>query len=113
MQMEHLRRDFPEKIAIVRDNDDSAAIFGQRCLECFARRYVEMVSRLVQDEDIGLSVNQLGEGQTAALASRQDRNLLEDSFISKEEFRKEVPEHTIGNAARHFRRRLLKLVQHR
>ena len=55
------RDDRVEEVAVVRDEDDRVRIGGEIGLEPVARIEIEMVGRLVEEQQIGLPEQQLGE----------------------------------------------------
>ncbi len=58
-----------EEIAVVADNQDGAVIFGDHFLQQVQRFHVEIVRRLVQNEEIMRLGEQLGQQQPVLLTA--------------------------------------------
>jgi hypothetical protein len=69
IKREDLCRDLVEKESVVADRDDSAVVFVERCFESFARRNVEMVRRLVEDQDVLSRIDQLRKSEPSLFAA--------------------------------------------
>ena len=82
-ECEDLRRDLVEEEAIMANGDDGPVVFVQRGFECFARRDVEMVRRLVENQDILSLINELRERQPSLFAARKIANIFEDVFAKE------------------------------
>ena len=65
-------RQLVDKVSVVADRDQRSVVSGERVLERLARRYVEVVCRLVEDQKIHLSEHQLRKGETRAFTARED-----------------------------------------
>jgi len=65
--------DVVEKVTVVRDGDDCALVRVQKSLEPGDRGGVEVVGRLIQEQQVGLGEQQTRKGNTAALATTQQR----------------------------------------
>ena len=62
-----------EEVAVVGDGDDRAGVLLQRPLQPGHRLGVEVVRRLVEQQQVGLGEEQPAEGDPAPLAARQRR----------------------------------------
>ena len=70
-QLGHAIHDAVQKIAVVRDDEQGAFEILQRCFQDFGRGDIQVVRRLVEEEQVRLLQHQLGELQTAALATAE------------------------------------------
>ena len=61
--------DVVEEVAVVRDGDDRAGILGQVPLQPVDRFGVEVVRRLVEQQQVGLLQQQLAQGDAPPLAA--------------------------------------------
>ena len=66
-------RDALEQPAVVADQDDTGAHPGQLALQPLDTGQVEMVGRLVQQQDVGRGSQHAGQGGAACLAARKSR----------------------------------------
>ena len=73
IELEDPAGDVVEEVAIVRDRDDGAGIVLQEPLEPRDRFGVEVVGRLVEQQQIGRLQQQPAQRHAAALAARQRR----------------------------------------
>ena len=81
----YLRNQSIEKLAVVAD-DDSRAVEGvDSLLQHLLRCHVQVVGRLVEDEQVHRLKQQLYHSQTATLATRQHLHLLVDCLASEHE----------------------------
>mmetsp|Transcript_7679 Transcript_7679/g.31759 ORF Transcript_7679/g.31759 Transcript_7679/m.31759 type:complete len:393 (-) Transcript_7679:1454-2632(-) len=64
--------DLRDEVLVVRDADDGAVEVGDAVGEGLDGLEVEVVGRLVEDEDVGLDVRDGGERDARALAARED-----------------------------------------
>src|SRR5487761_1863138 len=71
VELENPASDLVEEIAVVRHRDDGAGIFGQKALQPSHRFGVEMVGRLVEQEQIGLLQQQAAQRDAAPFAARE------------------------------------------
>ena len=71
IELEHPGHDIVEEVAIVGDEDDVAGIIDQMAFEPRDAFGVEMVGRLVEQQDVGLFEQQLGQRDAATLAARE------------------------------------------
>ncbi len=71
VDLEHPRRDPVQDVAIVTDDDQAAAEGGQPLLEPDDGAEVQMVGRFIQDEQVGLGDEDLGERHPLGLAARE------------------------------------------
>jgi hypothetical protein len=69
--LEHPADDAVEEEAIVRDDDDRALVARERLLEPRDRLDVEVVGRLVEQQDVGVLEQRAAQRDAATLASRQ------------------------------------------
>ena len=78
LEGEDVRRDAVEEPAVVGDDDGAAGEVEQRVLERAQRVDVEVVGRLVEQQDVAAAAQQLREVDAVALAARElaDRLLL-------------------------------------
>ena len=75
IELENPAGDVVEEVAIVRDGDDRAGVVLQKPLEPGDRLRVEMVRRLVEQQEIGRLQQQPAQRHAAALAARQRRDI--------------------------------------
>src|SRR4029434_3658885 len=71
LEGEDVRRDPVQEPAIVADHDGAAGEVEQRLLERAQRVDVEVVRRLVEEEDVAAAAEQLCEVDAVALAARE------------------------------------------
>ena len=71
IEFQNPARHIVEEVAIVGDEDDAAFIFAQRVLQPLHRLRVEMVGRLVEQENVGRVEQELAQRHAAALAARE------------------------------------------
>jgi hypothetical protein len=71
IELEHPVDDIVEEVAIVGDEDDVARIVDQMLLQPGDALGVEVVGRLVEQQDVGLFEQQLGQRDAALLAAGQ------------------------------------------
>ncbi len=64
-----------EEVAVVRDGDDGALVFLQEALEPRDRLRVEMVGRLVEQQQVGRLEQQAAQRDAAPLAARERRDV--------------------------------------
>src|SRR4051812_32678731 len=76
LEREHVRRDAVEEPAIVGDDHRAAGEAEQRLLERAERVDVEVVRRLVEQQQVAAGAQQLGQVQAVALAAGQLGDLL-------------------------------------
>ena len=69
IQLRHLRRDVLKEVAIVADDDAGKGLAGQQFFQPFDPGQVEMVRRLVEQQQIGLLDEGFGDGQPFAPAA--------------------------------------------
>ena len=84
LKRQDLRRDLIEKKAVVADRDDRSGILIEGVFECLASRYVEVVGRLIEDQDIFLRIDQLRERKPSLFAAGKIRNKFENIFAEKQ-----------------------------
>src|SRR5208282_560450 len=63
-----------EEVAVMGDRDHGAVILGEKALEPGDRFRIEMVGRLVEEQEIGMLKQQPAEGHPAALPARKGRD---------------------------------------
>ena len=71
IELEDPAGDVVEEVAVVGDDQDRAGIVAQMAFEPVDRLGVEMVGRLVEQQQVGLVEQQLAQRDAAALAARQ------------------------------------------
>src|SRR4051812_36778720 len=71
IELEHPVHDMVEEVAVVGDEDDVARIVDEMLLEPLHALGVEMVGRLVEQDDVGLLEQQAGERHAPLLAARK------------------------------------------
>src|SRR5207253_3238618 len=81
---DYLGDDLVEEIAVVADDDDRAGEFVERGFERLAGGDVEMVCGLVEDEDVLLRIDKLGEGEPSLFAARKVPDLLLNVLADEE-----------------------------
>src|SRR5437870_3605173 len=78
VERENLRPDAIKEVAIVADRDYRALVGVQRFFQCFARRNVEMVCRLVEHEHVDSRIDQFCERQSSLLSAGE----IADVFVN-------------------------------
>ncbi len=73
---EDVRRDAIEEPAVVRDHDGAAGEVEQRLFERAQRVDVEVVGRLVEQQQVAAALQQLGQVQAIALSARERADFL-------------------------------------
>ena len=73
------------------DHEDGAAVFQEPVFEEFERFRIEVIGRLVQDQDIGGEDEELRQQQAIALTARQGADRRQDSVRRKEESPEDNP----------------------
>ena len=68
-EVPHARGDFVDQIVVVRDQQDRALIALQRNVERVDRFQIEVVRRLVENENIGLLQHELAEEQARGFSA--------------------------------------------
>ena len=71
VDLEDPARDVVEEVAIMGDGDDGAGVLAEEALEPGDRLGVEMVRRLVEQQQVGRREQQTAERDAAALAARE------------------------------------------
>ena len=97
-----------QEIAIMRDDEASAAESADRFLDHFARRNIQMVRRLVQNEKIRPRQEHRQKREPRLFAARQKPDIFEDVLAAEEKH----PERAPGLALSHAKL-ILNLLQHR
>src|SRR5439155_17737706 len=87
--LDHTLGKAAQKCAVVGDGEDGSFEGVERCLEMLASLDVQMVERLVQQQEITAPQHQQRELQAAALAERAGPDWPEDAVAAEE---KEVQE---------------------
>ncbi len=72
VELENPARDVVEEIPVVGHGDDRALIVAQMAFEPGHRLGVEVVGRLVKQQDVGFGQQEPAERHAAALAARKD-----------------------------------------
>src|SRR5438067_1793488 len=75
IELEDPAGDVVEEVAVVGHRDDGAGVFGEESLQPRDRLGIEMVGRLVEQEEIGRLQQQATERDAAALAAGERRDL--------------------------------------
>ena len=75
VELEDPLRDVVEEVAVVGDRDDGARVLLEEALEPVDRLGVEVVGRLVEQQQVGVAEEQAGEGHAALLAAGQGRDV--------------------------------------
>ena len=73
-----------DKLMVVRSEEDVAAEALQVVVECLNRLHVEVVSRRVEDETVGIAQLHAGDHATHLFTSGEDVDLLENFFVLEE-----------------------------
>ncbi len=76
--------DFIQEIAIVADADDCTVEIIQGTLEGFAGIDIEVVRRLVHDQDVGAIDEELGDGDSGAFAAAEHTDGFVNVFVAEE-----------------------------
>jgi hypothetical protein len=76
LEGQRVRRDAVEEPAIVADDHGAAGEIGQRVFQRAQRVDVEIVGRLVEQQQVGAGLEQLGQVHAVALAAGQRADLL-------------------------------------
>src|SRR5262245_24834910 len=83
MQLQRAIGDAIEEIAVVADDENRLVRLDEEILEPIGRIDVQMVRRLIQEHQIGLSQQQPGEEQTVLLAAGEFGDLLRERLFAK------------------------------
>ena len=83
-QLPDLRRQTVDQVAVVGDQEDSALKLFQHCLQDFLCRNVEVVGRLIEQQEIGSFQSQQGQRQPATFSAAEGLDRFENVFTSKE-----------------------------
>ena len=75
VELEDPLRDVVEEVAVVGDGDDRAGVLVEEALEPLDRLGVEVVGRLVEQQQVGVLEEQPGERHAALLAAGQRRDV--------------------------------------
>ena len=75
IELEDPLGDVVEEVAIVGDRDDRARVLLEEPLQPVDRLGVEVVGRLVEQQQVGVAEEQAGEGHAALLAARERRDV--------------------------------------
>jgi len=75
LQLEDPLRDVVEEVPIVGDGDDGPRVLLEEALQPLHGFGVEMVGRLVEEEQVGVLEQEASEGDAALLAARQGRDV--------------------------------------
>src|SRR6185437_14767471 len=78
-------RDRLEEPAIVRDEDDGGVQRRELALEPFDARDVEVVRRLVEEEEVGVAGERAGERRARQLASREGAQAAVEVVVGEAE----------------------------
>ena len=89
-ELVHLRNQSVEKLAVVADNDSRAVKGVDSLLQHLLRCHVQVIGRLVEDEQVHRLKQQLYHSQTATLAARQHLHLFVDCLASEHERSKNI-----------------------
>src|SRR5205823_1139269 len=87
--------DAVEEVAIVADDEQRPLVLAQRILERLAGGDVEVVGRLVEDEDVAREEHDLRHREPAALATREPLDDPE-GVVAKEAELRQVLAHHLG-----------------
>ena len=71
LELDDLVADGADEGAVVRDQHERAWVFGEEGLQPLDGRQIQVVGRLVEQQQIGLAHQHLGQLQPPALAARQ------------------------------------------
>src|SRR5690606_37417556 len=96
----HAGRDLVEEVAVVRDDDERAGVLPERLDEDGLARHVEVVGRLVEDEEVGGGEERAGEGEPALLAAGEHADGLEDVVAAEQERAEEAAQLGLGAVLR-------------
>ena len=83
VQLDNLPGHPVQEIPVVGHDNHGAFIIEQVGLQPGDGLHVQMVGRLVEQDDVRLGQQQLSEGHTGLLASRQGVNLLREILLRK------------------------------
>src|SRR5262245_54759299 len=76
LEREHVGRDAVEEPAVVRDDDDTTREIEERFFESPQRVDVEVVRRLVKQQQVAALLQELGEVKAVTLTARKRADLL-------------------------------------
>ena len=82
--------DLVQEVAVVRDNEDRALEVGERVLDRLARRDIEVIRRLVEDQEVRLRDDELRELEPVALAAREIADALAEVIGPKQELQQDA-----------------------
>ena len=89
--------DLVDEVAVVGDEQDRAVEAGEHILQGLARVDVEVVRRLVQDQEIRLLQEEDRQGKPGALAAREGADGLEDIVLGEQEAAEVGPGRFLGH----------------
>ena len=100
LQGEDLGGHLVQQVAVVRDQHHRAAELVERRFQRLAGGDVQVVGRLIEQQQFRLGPDPLGEQQSAALAAGQARDRLEDVLAAEAERREVIADLALaGHAA--------------
>ena len=85
-----LRRQLAEEVAVVGDEEHRAAVLEEGLFQGFAGGDVQVVGRLVEQEQVRAANHDLRQAETVPLASRERGYLLEDVLAGEQEGAEQV-----------------------
>src|ERR1700738_787022 len=91
LEVPQTRRHFINQVVIVRYQQHRALVTLQRDVERVDRFQIEMVRRLIKDEDVGLGENELAERQPRLLAAGERLGLLPALFAAAHHLAPDAP----------------------
>ena len=91
--LDHLARELVDEVAVVRDEDQRAAVGRQRLEQDLLRVEVEVVRRLVEQQHVRGLEQHLREREPVALAAREHGDLLVDVVAREQEPAEEGADH--------------------
>ena len=84
-QLDDAGRNPVDKITVMRDTENRTTVRLQGVLKDFLRKDIQMVCRLIENQEVGLREHQLREGQTPPFTAGQVGHALEYIISGEEE----------------------------
>ena len=105
--LDDLRRQALDEIPVVRDEDERAAIVGERVQQDFLGIDVEVVGRFVEQQGVRRTQQHARDGQPRAFAAAQHPGLLVNVVAGKQEAAEDVADRRHHVMRRSVRQRVM------
>ena len=108
-QIENPGRSFVDEISVMGDVENGSGVMNQRVFQNLLRGDIQMVGRLIEDQEVRLREHQLRQGNTPAFAAAQIADALKDIVAGEEKCRQHISDLRVV----HIRVGVLQLVKER